>query len=51
MKRDLKKLEKAYGSIFKVDIAGKSLDKKYDFLLNMKHKKRKVPENDSSSSL
>ena len=28
MKRDLKKLEKAYGSIFKVDIAGKSLDKR-----------------------
>lgn len=30
MKRDLKKLEKAYGSIFKVDIAGKSLDKSLD---------------------
>ena len=28
MKADLKKLEKAYGSILKVDIQGKSLDKR-----------------------
>jgi hypothetical protein len=42
MKRDLKKLEKAYGSIFKVDIAGKSLDKRnlyYVTLGNAKAKK------------
>ena len=42
MKRDLKKLENAYGSIFKVDIAGKSLDKRnlyYVTLGNAKAKK------------
>ena len=42
MKRDLKKLEKAYGSIFKVDISGKSLDKRnlyYVTLGNAKAKK------------
>lgn len=42
MKVDLKKLEKAYGSILKVDIAGKSLDKRnlyYVTLGNAKAKK------------
>ena len=42
MKSDLKKLEKSYGSILKVDIAGKSLDKRnlyYVTLGNAKAKK------------
>ena len=42
MKSDLKKLEKSYGSILKVDIAGKSLDKRnlyYVTLGNVKAKK------------
>ncbi len=42
MKRDLKKLKKAYGSILKVNVAGKSLDKRnlyYVTLGNAKAKK------------
>ena len=40
MKRDLKKLENAYGSIFKVDIAGKSLDKRNLYLVMQKLRKQ-----------
>ena len=41
MKRDLKKLEKAYGSIFKVDIAGKSLDKRNIYYVTLGNEKAK----------
>lgn len=41
MKVDLKKLEKAYGSILKVDIAGKSLDKRNLYYITLGNAKAK----------